>query len=88
MRTVAKLALIALIFSVFQALPVSAAGPPQAHMERFIVVLEDGVDPYGLANKATETLVKKGQLTQSSVNTLNMHLQEYRSQQRQAANAQ
>jgi hypothetical protein len=58
MRNVARFAMLALAFSVFQALPVGAAVPPQAQAERFIVVLEDGIDPRGLANKAVDAAAR------------------------------
>ena len=53
MRNVARLLLLALVFTSFQALPVSA-DQPQGRTDRFIVVLEDGVDPYGLARWAMD----------------------------------
>jgi subtilisin family serine protease len=69
MRTVAKLALVALVLSSLQAVPVGAAAPPQAEMERFIVVLEDGIDPYGVARKAMGTTGGKiGFIYEHSIN--------------------
>ena len=54
MRFVTRVAVFTLVLGLLQALPAIAAPPDGrgADMERFIVVLEDGVEPRGLARQA------------------------------------